>query len=64
MNLSHLAKDAHLMRIAPYWLFAAREVCIPLHGCSDRYFLSVSKNEAQIPFTCYTHLLCRAEPFH
>ena len=46
----------------PYWLSLAHEVCIPLHRCSDRYFLTISKNEAQISFSRYAHLLHRAVP--
>ena len=50
------------IHIAPYWLFVVHKVCIPLHGCSDRYFLSVLENKAQISFSRYAHLLHRAVP--
>ena len=50
------------MCIVPCWLFVAHGVCIPLHGCSDRYFLSVPENKAQISFSRYAHLLHRAVP--
>ena len=50
------------MCIAPCCLFVAHGVCIPLHGCSDRYFLSIPENKAQISFSRYAHLLHRAVP--
>ena len=43
-------------------LWNAHGVCIPLHGCSDHYFLSIPENKAQISFSRYAHLLHRAVP--
>lgn len=46
----------------PDLLFLAHEVCIPLHRCSNGYFLTISKNEAQISFIVYANLFHCAVP--